>query len=424
MRTVPLPRTAIAIVMLTALPLTGCIGADDPAADGLATANTTGSGDVSNVAPDGRKISAFDETNRTEAGLGGREHSHDYWAGRDRVDIMSGEYGMIPFPLVPGDGYAPATAIVDWQPPPPNIVFEGTAHIEFLLNDVRHVYTGPGGTPVPGAPELPSVQHAAVHFSLKYITPKEVPGDWRDAGAVVPGTPLIIPVRSDEVDMPHAIASLWVFRLYTDEANEVEFNMTITIVHGEDVEEWPGHPDFYADRTSRVVFDQDTQTKAFGAHQFLVTGDDTTWNHPQKLISYGTEQLDVFVNITRADSPVEPTGFFLDYHNASIVPGIQTFDPGQNRVYDSASDGSTFHFVVPVDTGGMDSPYMPSSRWGFRVLAEFSNEVVQGCGNREAAGFTIGTSCFPYSVDYHMSVIASGRSTALGVANMTADGGT
>lgn len=405
----PVRTFALASIMLM-LPLAGCISDDDPGA-GIEVTNTTDQ-DTPLTTPDGRgEFSAFKETNKTESGLGGMEHAHDYWLGRDRVVIGEIESGLIPFPLTPADGngkvYTPGTAIADFQPPQPNLVYEGTATLEVVMNRVTVLGLGGfRGTPTP------DVDHPYAHFNFQYLTAKDSPGQWREGGPLPIGQPVVIQVAPDEVDMPHATGSLWAFRFYTDEPNSVVFNATITVVRGEDVEAWPGHPDFYAEKSRRVVMDKDAQTKAYGIAKYLITGEDTSWNYPDKLISYGTTGLHVFVNFTKIEGAQQPTKFYLDFHNATIVPGIGDFDPSQTRIYDEGTDGKSYHFVLgpeEVNAGGMDSPYQTSSRWGFRVLGELDDATGQSnCGG-------LASTCLEYTVDFHLTIIAVGESTALGV---------
>lgn len=400
---------AIATIALM-LPLAGCI-AEDPAGTSLEATNTTDQ-ETPLTTPDGRgEFAAFKETNRTEEGLGGVEHAHDYWLGRDRVVIGQIAAGLIPFPLTPADGngkqYTPGTAIADFQPPQPNLVYEGTATLEVVMNRVTLLSVSATDPVIP--------DHPYAHFNFQYLTAKDSPGEWREGGPLPIGQPVVIPVAPDEVDMPHATGSLWAFRFYTDEPNAVEFNATITVVRGENVEEWPGHPDFYAEKSRRVVLDKDAQTKAYGIAKYLVTGEDTTWNHPEKLISYGTKELHVFVNFTKIEGVQKPTKFYLDFHNATVVPGIGDFDPSQTRIYDEGTDGTSYHFILgenEVNAGGMDSPYQTMSRWGFRILGELEDAA----GNPNCLG--LASSCLEYIVDYHLTIIAVGESTALGVDGM------
>ncbi len=66
------------------------------------------------------------------------------------------------------------------------------------------------------------------------------------------------------------------------------------------------------------------------------------------------------------------------------------------------NDLATYQFAVPVDDVGMDGPYQPASRWGFRAMATFAD--VEG-----VVGFCPG--CFPYDIEYDIEVVAYDHAT-------------
>src|SRR5581483_3859119 len=165
-----------AAAMLLAAGLAGCIGGKDEAP--IAPLSTAPKGVVlanETAAPDGRgQISAFKESNYTETnGTGAMMHSHDLWGGQTRRIIWQDESGLIPLPLVP-DGKAPGTAIADYDIPAPNLVYEGTDHLEILFRDVRP-WGAPGG-----------VSHPYIHILVDYLTAADEPGKFRTAGEAKP----------------------------------------------------------------------------------------------------------------------------------------------------------------------------------------------------------------------------------------------
>lgn len=357
-------RPLVAAFLLAAAGLAGCVG--EPVQTSVAPNATTDDREVQ--AP--REVSAFRETNATEEGLGGEAHAHDYWKGRDRVDLLVADVPIAPLPLLTGGlrSYSAETTL-----PPPNLVYEGTSHLEFLVGGASA--TGYDPYPVPG-------------LRLDYRTAADGPLDWRDGGALVPGTPTKVEIAPEQTDMPHSVASLWVFRLVADGPHVANINLTVTAVHGMDVPPWPGHPEFYADRTSRVVFDGDASNREIGlAARYILFGGERDWRFPDRVISWGTGRIDVFVNITRIDAPVPPDSAYIRIRNAT-----QVFDDF-TVVYDlhGNDDLKSYHFQMPVDTAGMDSPYAPSSRWAFSL----------------AVGYQDGNGAvLPSQVDYHMTIIA------------------
>lgn len=199
--------------------------------------------------------------------------------------------------------------------------------------------------------------------------------------------------------MPHSVSSLWAFAIDTDKMAGLTADVTITAVRGADVVDWPGHPDFYADAPMRTVMDEQVKVHRSGIDEFALYGAGSSWNKPSKLISYGTGFVDVFVNITSATASngAQPTGFFLEYHNATILDAEDEFnDRIDDEVGGRAFEDAYYHFVVPVEPAGMDGPYQPESLWGFRIVATFAETPVA----------SLCPGCFPYDVEYHMKIVA------------------
>lgn len=390
------PLVALAFVSLS---LAGCIGRDrgngpEPVVNAGENETALNSTDT----PDGRgQIAAFKETNATEKGLGGMSHDHDYWNGRSRVDIAWFDGGLIPIPLTPRDEPA-GTAIADFNVPAPNLVFEGTGQVEVLFSNV---------TSVPGT----TAPHPNLNIHVKYLTAADEPGEWRDAGNAKPDVPLILPVKPLETDMPHSVASLWLFRIFTDEPNEFWFNVTITAVRGNEIATWPPHPDLYANGPERVIFDGPAQTVVQPATDFLLYGEDSNWFYPERVISWGTDKLLVEVTDLAYASDVpaaSPSEIYLDFHNASFAPKVGNGGTSGGSAHDPATDGANFRFEVPVTAYGYDSPYGTASRWAFRMLASFDDGAL---GDGDAI---FCTTCSPYTLNYRLKITAIGHSTAEG----------
>ena len=415
-------RALLALPLLLGALLTGCIGGGDETpqdeetvpqgGDGVLDANET------TTAPDGRgDISAFKETNRTEVGKGGMMHSHDYWNGETRKIIWQSDGGLIPFPLIP-EGKAPGTAIADFDIPAPALVYEGTSQLEVVFNDV---------CAYPQEGDVCPAGHPLITIYLDYLTAADEPGAFRAAGKATPGQPLIIPVAPTEADMPHQTKSLWIFRIYTGEANAWTYNITVTAVKGGAVVDWPPHPDLYADKTERVIFDSDVRIENKGTADYLVFASLPEWHHPDRVISYGTEKLEVTITDIRWGNqpPVAPEKFILETHNASYLPRLGNSDQAGARFEDPASDGTTYKFTVPVDPAGFDTPYGQKSRWGFHFLPRWTDATncLEGLpAYNFLQQFVVGCQWFPYDITYHMKIVAYGHSTAEGVEDLAAQG--
>lgn len=378
------PRVSLLALALLLPAFAGCLSSDEPPSEPEPLGETNAS-EVNATLPDDRgEAIAFQETNATEEGAGGVEHLHDYWGGAERVDVFVGDVSFFVTPVYPDGEGSQARSIAYIKLPPPNLIYEGASEVQILVQ----APTLDGTTPMPVAPAL----------TLTYRTASS--DAFVDGGAITYAQALVLPVAARETDMPHSVSSLWAFALKTDKPEMfTSVNVTITAIKGSKVVDWPGHPDFYKDRSERVVMDADLNVHRQGIEEGLLYGTASSWTPPEKLISYGTGYLDVFVNISSASSSngAPPTGFFLEYHDATILDAEDSFN---DRIDDTeggrAYDDEFYHFVVPVTAEGMDGPYQPSSRWGFRMVATFA----------ETPAASLCPGCFAYDIEYHMTIVA------------------
>lgn len=327
------------------------------------------------------------ETVEKEAGLGGEEHDHDGWGGASRITIAQLEVGSFRA-LLPGSDTSTHAL---WRPSD-GFVLEGTQQVEVTLSDPRRVVCAPvsfdGMAPCSPAAPAPSPP-AGVHLFYRHASTLE----WTDVGEVAWGTPTVIAI--DEVtwtDMPHSGKSLWEFdaRSEATEDGTLVFDAQVDIVRGEGpIPKWPGHPKFYDEDLHEREVLRGTGTTVDGG---MATGVEDTAAYAQKLISFGTRSLVVWVNVTKVESPpgVTPVEWSLDYANA-------TADWNGTMV---VPDGEPLRFVLPVDDAGMDSPYAAGSRWRFLLQGWFA------LGDPDTVG--VGLSGFtPYTAEYDIVVFAS-----------------
>lgn len=369
-------------MLLTTALAAGCFK-DDPAAPPSETNESAAGPEMNVTAERSVEAAAFQETNKTEEGLGGRAHTHDYWQGKTRIDVISQRTTIFPFPVL-GATNEVGSQSVDLQPPQPSLIYEGTQTVEVLVREAMLARPGDTDVPHPAPPTL----------ELWYLTAADAAAAWRDAGPVTYDTPVILPVTGKDVDMPHSLASLWLFRLVTPGSHDFSVNITVTAVFGENAPVWPGHPDFYADSPSRLVLDADGTTTEEGLGASVVKDYGYDYVNPEKLISWGTKKVIVFVNVTNiaygGAVPADPLYFYLRVRNATSQSDNTSFNDqeigtGAQREY---------MWELDVDPNGMDSPYAPSSRWGFAMGAFYS-------------AFSDSS---PYTVSYHITVYAIGES--------------
>ena len=121
-----------------------------------------------------------------------------------------------------------------------------------------------------------------------------------------------------------------------------------------DIPLWPGHPNFYADKSSRLVLDVPDAQACEGTGCTTADPEKTDFIAAQKLISYGTKSLHVWMNLTDVQAPnpvLAPSNWFLFHYNATGRDNLTNpFDA------DAAADKREFYWIFPVDDNGMDSP--------------------------------------------------------------------
>ena len=414
------PRLA-ALSLAALVALAGCIG--KPSDDVEPLDNATNLTEEQNATlPDGRGESAgLLETNKTEEGVGGIEHKHDYWKGKDRVVLYDREVTLDCPPCMPdGEGTQPkAVAYVKLGALPSEEESGEGGNVSEAEGASAMVYEGADKVEVLiGAPSIFEPAHPAPpQVYLQWRSAADA--DWNEPQLVTFDTPLVIDVTPQMTDMPHSMHSLWVFRLTTDRAEPaVTVPMTVTVVKGREVVDWPGHPDFYADKDSRVVMQQHVTTHMSGIESGLLYDSGGTWANPEKLISWGTKEIYVIVNVTRAQSATgaAPTGYFIEVHNATII-GPEIRFGSRHHDIDNENDLKTYEFAILVDEMGMDGPYQPASRWGFRLMATFADvDSPAPLPEPLPQGVGLCPGCFSYDIEYDITVIAQDFESGRGVA--------
>lgn len=412
----PHPRRSLVLLMVLPLLATGCIGLgkDDPVDTSSLDAGNETNGTPNATLPDGRGESAgIKETNITEEGVGGVDHKHDYWKGKEQIELLKDEIVYLgPTPVYPdGDGtqqksvaYVKLPCKGEEPNCEPMLVYEGAEKVVVTISDPQ-VSTGRWGVgSVSARPSAPHPSPPAMF--LQYRSAAD--SDWREPIPVAYGTPVELDVGPQETDMPHSVLSLWVFRLTTDSSASMDVKMTVVAVKGREVVDWPGHPDFYAETSARVVLNKHVKTKISGAKEGFLYDSTGTWVAPEKLISHGTGALLVYANVTSITSATgqTATGYFLESHNATYIGPELTFgDRWSDR--DNTNDLKSYDFEVPVHISGMDGPYQPQSRWGFRLMATFADvDMPVPPPDGVPRGIGLCPGCFEYEIEYDIVVIA------------------
>lgn len=382
----PLARLIAAVGLLVA-PLAGCV--TEAPRETAVDLTASDEPETNMTLPDGREFAGAKETNKTEKGVGGRVHKHDYWAGKDRVVIFDDDVSASLVPVFPSrdDTSHVFVAYLGLEDVPgedrPALVFEGTGLVEFAIT------------------KAPAWMTSA---RLSFRTAAQ---DWTERAPIKVGETFAYEPTSLDNDVPHSVRSLWNWEVTADGPVPVmtdgflvpdnEIHATITVVKASDVVEWPGHPAFYEDVEKRVVVDHvASKTTVQTAADVLVYGVEPDQVVPDRLVGVGTGSLDVYVNITRVDSPLPVAGFTLFWRSADIPEYELGRNPGANE-----SDGKSWaHWHLVVNETMVDAFYQPSSRFTFKVLADAGEENF-----RKSVGRCY--RCVPYTIEYTMTVVAN-----------------
>lgn len=377
----------VALVLL-AIPLAGCVSDAPPEATIEPTALEDA--ETNTTLPDGRTFAGAVETNKTESGLGGRVHQHDYWHGGTQVTVFDDEVSIFPFsPVFPSkdDTSHAGVAYIDLDKVPeaedrPALVYEGTGAVIFTITQ-----------------SPPWMQSATVSF-------RTAATDWNDGTSVKVGEPFVYEPTVQDLDVPHSERSLWNWQILSEAPAPVALatgspagdtlRVTIEVLKAREVVDWPGHPAFYAEVDKRVVMDNMAGKTQVAPQDVFVYGLESDKLVPEKLIGVGTGSLDVYVNITGLDPDLPVRGYTLWWRSADMpdYEGI-AHNPGAND-----TEGNYAHWHLAVNETQLDAFYQPTSRFNFRVLAHVGDETVTSNVGRCYR-------CFPYTLEYTMTVVAN-----------------
>lgn len=394
-------RALLLSILMLGVTLTGCLSGDDDAPQPLDAGRDDG---FNTAAPEGRgRLVAFEETNATEEGIGGIDHHHDYWQGRERVVVFEQEAEMLP--LSSRRAAAGYEAVATFRPELGAMIYEATDTVEFTIQDPkRRACEGEvlvGGQYVCTDWVVPRIDDpigGPSGMSLRYKHAATT--DWIDVGELVWGTPLPIKVTNPiQTDMPHATASLWEFQVKSPNQHDTTLTFTAKaeLVRGNaDIPLWPGHPEFYLERTERIVLARSAVSADAGAygHGAAIVPAGAGPVHAERLISYGTRTLFVWANITDVNAPnpaTAPTAWYLRYWNATGWDNLTNpFDVTNHPV-----EQREHLWVLPVDDNGMDSPYADGSRWRFELMGALTR------------GASCSSGCANWVANYEITVVAS-----------------
>jgi hypothetical protein len=144
-----------------------------------------------------------------------------------------------------------------------------------------------------------------------------------------------------------------------------------------------------------------------GSSAATLSSKDNVPTQPQKLISYGTRSVYVWVNVTdyAASNPaLAPVSWYLWHTNASGVSNITSpFDATNHSI-----DKKEHFWILPVNDTDMDSPYQDHSRWQFQLRGSYATpENPAPATVPKWDQFSCYAGCADYAVKYTITVKAS-----------------
>lgn len=280
-------------------------------------------------------------------------HVHDYWQGRDSVQVLDETTGGGCFQYAGDQGL-----MARFQPPDGNIVPQGTGVVEVLVDWQIDEDTGPS---------IPGVPGTSTAFTSMELWVKRAPDAEASLVAEVQdGVALRFNSTNQEDDPPHYVLSLWEFQVVAvnEGADSTSFcgtfHVQATAFRTLPLEVFPPHPD-------RWNGSSELPLRAIDVNVQLHTGLVVTYScfngcaditfGPDDGLVVPHDANEVLVTVT-TDTASTPVPFALQVHGAdtrAFADVVAETDEPFLQV-----------FRVPADARG-DSPYAAQSLWEFRV---------------------------------------------------------
>jgi hypothetical protein len=286
-------------------------------------------------------------------------HIHDYWQGRDRVQVLDNEGSGSFSSSCSGSGCAENGMLFSSRMPADGVIVpQGTRWVNgtFTLT--------------------PDGENTWTRFELWLRTAEDAETvKWGD---IENGVPFSIESTADRNDPPHYVLSLWQFavRAYGAEgadnvrvAGEVAWD--VEAVRGLPLVAYPPHPDRWngadeldlLEETGSSVLTTYEQDPNGGTSTSCYAGcPDTHRLGDGIVVPFETATLEVRITY----GPGLPTGLGLAYHGASTRASSSA--QGTNE-----APGVTL-YSIPIDVGMADSPYARQSLWEFDVWLEYPQD--------------------------------------------------
>lgn len=208
--------------------------------------------------------------------------------------------------------------------------------------------------------------------------------DFVNAGPVVNGEVLRLPLTPEMADAGHATRTQWAFFLCAESSQPVDLaqgdvDVTLVVHHAAEVPLEPAHPDHWDGATTILLAKQDWSGEAVSA---LNKGDDA-WISvalPHGTVvppSTGTVWANVTFSSTGPESTVDPGTVLLYYRDSTVAEWVY-------RIAQPVSSGAgRLEFAISLDEDMSDGVYAHESNWDFwlRVVSETQQTAPSGLGH-------------------------------------------
>lgn len=302
-----------------------------------------GGGGQASKSPDGVDIITDPRDTAYLANATPGSHVHDYWGGRDVVDVLDVD-GSVWSQCSGGcsDGMNGA-----WQRPEEGVIVPQGAR---WVNGTFGFRPGP--------------ENDATLYELWVKTAADP--ETKFLLNLTPGAPFSLEIQQEQDDPPHYVLSLWQFEVHAKGgAGGVTFRgdykWDVTAARGWPLVPFPPHPDRWGGQTEMPLLDDEReavlvyQTDATTACYGGVTGCPGDHAMPDGVVvPHDADHVEV-----RLTTAVPTLG--LAYHGA---------DTWELKRIEGRLDGLDQVFTIPLSETLGDSPYASQSLWEFRVLLD------------------------------------------------------
>ncbi|MGQ0535677.1 MAG: hypothetical protein ACT4PT_06375 [Methanobacteriota archaeon] len=360
-----LRRHPLALVLLLAAPLSGCIGSGDETEPSATSTEGTLSG--AEVAPNATEN--VTESTPEATSIGDQPHVHDYWLGVDTKVLMDEDLPTSSATETTLRGIfraffrsQPVNASVGgayFRLPDGVTVIEGTRSLILDLDASR-------------------MQFFSGNMKLYYHTAGNP--EWVETEPIGKTGQYLIDLAPIDADIAHSKSSRWEF-LVLPHGSPAYMNgtlhVTITAKKGLDILVMPGHGQHFLDSNILDVMDKDVP---FSSTRTLFFADEEGTRDvkpdPGRIIPPGTQFVKVELSWEISQGAELVDGLILLYHDASSANyrcyeqrGNGGFGCGDSSEQEGDGKKGSRSYTIEASPQTVDSPYAEESAWAFGVFA-------------------------------------------------------